>query len=333
MIAGDANRSGSLTTFDLVELRKLLLGIYSELPNNIAWHFIPDYRAFPNPSNPFQTCWGCPEGISLADVAALNGDTAKVIAMKTGDVDGDAALNGAVYALPPATDSFRVILPNATAMEGTTVRIPVRIDQNVDLSGFKLLFRIDPLLAQLVAFEAVALPLDDTNFSFDAPSGLLTVTYLNINGISVAANTTLFYIDLAISEDLEIADAIQLLNANDAYSYAVGPDCGPHYKVGSTYSGTLSAPELPICTGVNVVMPSPNPFSENTWLEIMAKEAQTGMLEVFDLHGRLLHSASKQVPAGAYRWEIPAEAMPSSSLGFWRLSMGGSKVTGKLVKR
>jgi Dockerin type I domain len=67
MIAADANKSGTITTFDVVELRKLILGIYDELPNNKSWRFVDKSYAFPNPSNPspplspkakrFRTSW------------------------------------------------------------------------------------------------------------------------------------------------------------------------------------------------------------------------------------------------------------------------------------
>ncbi len=53
MIAADANRSGSITSFDIVEFRKLILGIYDELPNNTSWRFVDKTYSFPNPANPF----------------------------------------------------------------------------------------------------------------------------------------------------------------------------------------------------------------------------------------------------------------------------------------
>lgn len=40
-IAADVNRSGTVNVYDLVILRKLLLGIYSTFPNNTSWRFGP----------------------------------------------------------------------------------------------------------------------------------------------------------------------------------------------------------------------------------------------------------------------------------------------------
>jgi len=42
MIAADVNRGGSITTFDIVETRKVILGIYDNFPGNISWRYIPN---------------------------------------------------------------------------------------------------------------------------------------------------------------------------------------------------------------------------------------------------------------------------------------------------
>ncbi|MCK6693790.1 MAG: hypothetical protein L6Q97_17045, partial [Thermoanaerobaculia bacterium] len=41
LIAADANNSASVTTFDIVELRKLILGLYTQLPIGISWRYVP----------------------------------------------------------------------------------------------------------------------------------------------------------------------------------------------------------------------------------------------------------------------------------------------------
>lgn len=41
IIASDVNNSGSITTFDLSELNKLILGIYKKLPIDLSWRYVP----------------------------------------------------------------------------------------------------------------------------------------------------------------------------------------------------------------------------------------------------------------------------------------------------
>jgi hypothetical protein len=68
IIAADANKSGSVTTFDILELRKLILGIYQNLPNNTRWRYVPDYcfedHDFTDQfydGNPFNATWNNPD--------------------------------------------------------------------------------------------------------------------------------------------------------------------------------------------------------------------------------------------------------------------------------
>ena len=52
IIAADANKDGSISGQDLLELRKLILGIYNELPNNDSWRFIDNNYTFIDNQDP-----------------------------------------------------------------------------------------------------------------------------------------------------------------------------------------------------------------------------------------------------------------------------------------
>lgn len=91
MVAADANRSGTITTFDVVELRKLILGIYDRLPKNTVWRFMPIKYSFPDPKNPFAVAF--PEKISVVNMLK---DTARYdfVGIKTGDVNNSLGVKG-----------------------------------------------------------------------------------------------------------------------------------------------------------------------------------------------------------------------------------------------
>ncbi|MBL7827485.1 MAG: HYR domain-containing protein, partial [Saprospiraceae bacterium] len=92
MIAADANRSNSITTFDIVELRKLLLGLYSELPNNNSWRFVPKSLVFPNPMNPF--IGPLPDSLHFQNVLTNLGNT-DFWGIKIGDVNNSVVPHAA----------------------------------------------------------------------------------------------------------------------------------------------------------------------------------------------------------------------------------------------
>ena len=83
IIAADANRSGTVTTLDMVFIRKLILNIDQSFPNNYSWRFVDKNYQFVNPLNP--TAEAFPEVVNINN---LSGDfTADFIAIKIGDVN------------------------------------------------------------------------------------------------------------------------------------------------------------------------------------------------------------------------------------------------------
>ncbi len=88
LIAADANESGSITTFDILELRKLILGIYSNLKH--SWRFVPASWAFDDPADPFHPPF--PEQLARMQVAE-NHTLENFVGIKVGDVNESAAPN------------------------------------------------------------------------------------------------------------------------------------------------------------------------------------------------------------------------------------------------
>ncbi|MCC7504279.1 MAG: hypothetical protein IT259_03215, partial [Saprospiraceae bacterium] len=88
IIAADVNKSNSVTTFDIVELRKLILGIYGTLPDygvgNKSYRFIDINQSFSNPANPFASV---PFQEQIDFQYPPSGTVAEFVAIKVGDVN------------------------------------------------------------------------------------------------------------------------------------------------------------------------------------------------------------------------------------------------------
>lgn len=87
IIAADINSSGTVTTFDIVQMRKVLLGTVDSVPGGKSWRFIPAGFTFIDPLNPFSPSF--PETI---EITGLDADftNQNFKAVKTGDIDASA---------------------------------------------------------------------------------------------------------------------------------------------------------------------------------------------------------------------------------------------------
>jgi hypothetical protein len=89
-IAADANNSESISAIDIIQLRKMILGYYNDLPNNTSWRFIDEAHVFPDPANPWLTDWN--ETYHISPFTANMNDV-NFNAIKIGDINLSANLN------------------------------------------------------------------------------------------------------------------------------------------------------------------------------------------------------------------------------------------------
>lgn len=330
IFAADANRSSSITTFDIVESRKLIAGIYDELPNNTSWWMMPDYCQFPNPNNPFQST--CPSEISLTQLTALNGGMARVIGVKICDVDGDVALNGDAYLPPVVNDSVTLLLPEGPIAANVPVVAPIKFDVPFTLSSLQVHFFLDPNVAQLDSITSGALDISTGSYHYDATTGDLILFDVNLPSISIPVGEWLFYLHFKVSGNTNFENVLSVApNDSAPFTIVTGQECGNFYKVIPMYASIVSTHTAEL-RGARIAAPSPNPFSEQTFLEIELENAETALLEVLDLQGRVVFSEEKALSAGVSRWGIHTKAMTSGSLSIWRLNIAGQTVSGKLLR-
>lgn len=138
LIAADVNRSGTVSTFDIVTLRKAILGTLNAFPNNNpSWRFIPRSFLFPAIDNPFATQF--PEQINLSSVYNLT-ENADFYAIKIGDVDYTAAPNPMTTLDDrDAPVGMELYLAEKESKEGWT---PLYVHANEPLLGFQFALEV-----------------------------------------------------------------------------------------------------------------------------------------------------------------------------------------------
>lgn len=145
MIAADANKSGSITTFDVVEFRKLILGIYDTIPGNTSWRFVDKAFVFPNPDNPFQTAF--PEdNMQPIDIVAKSANEVDFVAIKVGDVNNTVVANR-----PTNRPEITLSWPELRAKKGGVLTVPFIYSGAESLEAIQLGLRYDPEVLQLIS--------------------------------------------------------------------------------------------------------------------------------------------------------------------------------------
>ena len=89
MLAADVNLSGSITTLDLIFIRRVILGVRSDFDPLPAWLFVPVDGFFVDPLNPFA---GIQQGAYILDNLQSDVLDFDLLALKPGDVNSSATV-------------------------------------------------------------------------------------------------------------------------------------------------------------------------------------------------------------------------------------------------
>jgi Dockerin type I domain len=89
-IAADINKNGKVTTGDVVELRKIILGINTIFTSNNSWRFVDNAFTFKNDNDPLSEVF--------PEIKQVQGNSANTdfIAVKIGDINSSAKVNNAM---------------------------------------------------------------------------------------------------------------------------------------------------------------------------------------------------------------------------------------------
>jgi hypothetical protein len=315
IIAADIDGSGAVTTFDIVSLRKVLLGIANEFPDgNPSWRFIDASFKFPNPKNPFSTPF--PEYIEInpltGEVAAAN-----FIGVKVGDVNNSAVLSR-VNSLENRALAIQPLLAN---YEATTQEISIDVPDH--LIGLQFTLEIDPSYATISDVTIGNLvDLSLANFGLHLlEKGKITVSW---DRQSAGRGNRLMTVKLKILRPFDAEKVVQITSS-------ITP--------AEVYSGTAASVQIqyPTLNFANskpklVLYPNtPNPFDEFTQIHFDLPQASNVVLTLMDEKGRVHFTQKQFLQAGVHSIPLELNQLPSGVL-YYRLSTEKESTVGKMIK-
>ena len=327
MIAADANKSGSITSFDIVEFRKLILGIYSVIPTNTSWRFVPKDFSFTNPNNPFQSSF--PESISCADPTQVK--PFDFVAIKVGDVNNNAIGSAKPSDRPIATISWA----NNGAKSGTTLSIPVVYTGSETLEALQLGLKFDPSRYQLIGTAPGDLSgYTSANFGLtQAGKGeIRTLWFPSMNPDErIKPGTVLFYLNFKVSEGAPDA-TFDLVLDNNLLSNLAWQQDGTEFSIAGASASERIPAEGYKSENTLQVNVQPNPSSGAVSMTINAPQAMKARIVLFSAAGHRVLLRDVTLSEGEQLVALPEVLNLPAGVYSWKVYAGGSKAHGQLVK-
>jgi hypothetical protein len=318
MIAADINNSGYITTLDLVQLRKVILLIENDFPNNTSWRFIDQDFVFANPSNPFETAF--PEFININNLDESMMD-ADFVSVKIGDVNGNAIANNLLGADDRTVGEPLVLTANNARMyAGETQTIELTAN-DFNQYGFQFTLNFD---AEKVTFEDIESDLlESGNFGLTKlDDGAITVSWNQATAQKLANNTPVLSLTLTANIDVTIEEALTI-NSRFTAAEAYAAD-GALQQVELNF-GQSTASSFKLYQNV------PNPFANETSIGFDLPMDGKVVVSVMDLSGKTVFQTAVNGVQGFNKIQLTREDLPNSGVLYYNVKTENEVATGKMI--
>ena len=310
-IAADVNKSGTITAFDMVQLRQLILNVTTEFPNNDSWRFVEDGYTF-SAANPAADNFN--EFVSINNLSA-NMEAMDFTAVKIGDVNGSGSANSLVSGESRTT--------NGTLNINVTDRF-VEVDQTVTVAftaadignatGYQFTLNVAG------ATEIVEGVAKSANFNTKlATRGLITTSW---NG-EASATDVLFTLTFTPNTTGLLSEMIGIssdVTAAEAYNTA-----GELLNVGLKFNSTTTT------AGFELNQNTPNPFNGATTIGFNLPEAGTATLTVMDVQGKVLKAIKGEYAKGTNQVTLNAKELGATGVLYYQLESADNVATKKMI--
>ncbi len=327
LIAADANNSESVSALDLVEIRSLILGLFVEFPRNTSWRFVDADFEFENPTSP----WPFAEAIDLQNGMTQHED---FVGIKIGDINGTVTANAGQIQTRGARQVLKLQIDERKVKAGERVQIPVYGQDFKDIFGFQLTMKTEGL--EYSGVEAGSIDMvSDYVASHD---GAITMSWANLAlagnlgtsaGPSSVVVEPLFALSFTATTDGSLSDMLSItsdITEAEAYRNVADEDV-ELLDVQLTYETGEALQPLEYALYQN----EPNPFSDQTVIGFDIPAAMSVTLTVYDMHGRVIRRIDGNYAQGFNEIVLKGKELKVAGAYYYRLNAGDFTASKKLI--
>jgi hypothetical protein len=310
LIAGDVNKNGKVTTADVVELRKMILGMQIGFTENTSWRFVERGQSLPITN----TTWlsNLPNKKQFLNLDNPNID---FTAIKVGDINHSAKTNpfsGTGNGRSQSILTMNIDENQAEADEIVTLTFSAS-DEISTIEGYQMALNYDKNSLELLQIHG-----NKDAFAV-VEDGLISHSQVG----TPMNNQQLFGLTFRAKQKTDLTQAISL---NERMMQAEAYD-----TKGETKSIVLQFKQQTATKSFEVYQNQPNPFNGATMIGFQLPEAQQVKLTITDISGRVLKTIEGNFDAGYQQFIIERNELNTSGLLYYRVATPTQSVTKKML--
>jgi len=310
IIAADINHSETVTVADLVELRKLILGIYDTFPANESWRMVDADYEFVDPYNPLD--YNFPESYNISDFTSNM--VIDFVGVKIGDVNNSAKANAQATELVEfrTSESLDIV---ASKFSNTEITFGVDVIEN--LQGFQFTLDYDANEVTVASVEAATEYMG--GFAYNIGEDFVTVSWVSDKPMDDTYIDDFFTVKMsynsASSMPLEMSSSVTAAEAYVDFNIA---------------DVTLRTLEEEV-DKFQLIQNKPNPWSDKTNLEFYLPQTGACTITVFDMNGRNLYNKSATFEKGLNTITLSSNEIDGSGVLYYQLQAGEQVLNKRMI--
>lgn len=330
LIAADVNKSGSISAYDIVQLRQLILRIKDEFPDNNAWRFVRMDHEFDNPSQANSEYF--PEVYNINDLPKVDMDIQGFVAIKVGDVNGSANTLAAFAEgeSRSATDKLKLTTSDQQLVAGTIVEIPITAHNFEQLLGYQFALNFDVrhlALMEIIPNENV--PFNQNNFGFDfIKKGLLTTSWNQPDLFEHQQNNQeIFTLKFKVKATANLSEVLTI----DSEFMKVEAYAASESRLANLWDVALMIENNEKESPFKLYQNKPNPFSQNALIGFELNQAEKVDFRILDITGKMVHHIKIDAHRGYNELIINQKEVEGKGVYYYQLETAKGMETKKMI--
>ncbi len=323
LIAADINRSGTITSFDMVELRKLILNIYDVYPQNTSWRFVPADYEFPI-DNPLDKDF--PESIVVNKNAKEMVNMA-FVGIKIGDLNGSATSVGLQGSTARSMDDVITLETDDYSFEaGEQVFVAFSIKDLKAITGFQFALKFDPTTLNYKGYKNGSIHnLSAQNIGANnAAKGLLVTSWEDINKHFLNEEEAIFEFNFVAIQSGTLSELVSV--EKEMFSAEIYDSVDQIHPMELIFlNQKVNANEAILFQN------QPNPFSASTTISFYLPNEAPASLAIYNTDGTLLRVVNYNTSKGYQELEIASDLTTIGGLLYYVLTTTEQSLVKKMM--
>jgi hypothetical protein len=311
-IAADVNRSGTISAFDMVQLRQLILNVMSEFPNNTSWRFLEKGHQFSS-ENPAAETFN-----EMSSIVGLKEDKMNTdfIGVKIGDVNNNASNSSWMMAENRSSEALKFNLADQLIEKGQFVEVDFSSQDIESIQGYQFTMNFTGLDFEGINGNIVKEEHFNTKM---ADKGILTSSW---NG-EAKKDEILFTLRFKATKSGLLSDFLAL---SSKYTPIEAYNTEDEIMDISLDFGKIEQGHV-----FELQQNTPNPFKKETVIGFYLPEAGAATLKIWTVQGKIVKVIKGNYEKGYNQIRLDATTLNATGILHYHLESANYTATKKMI--